>query len=236
MTVTSDSSDLSQKQQWLDGFPELAKIDDSAWLDVLAEAQQVTIPAGTVLVRKDSPCKNFLLLHQGCVRVQQVSESGREIVLCRVRPGDISVLALMSLADGSAYPAEAIAETEVQGLCIGIPEFRKALAGSEGFRDFILARMAKRMCEIASLVAELAFERLDFRLATVLWQLFEEKKSRSLKITHERLGAELGTTREVVSRLLKELEQKKGCVKLRRGSIELVSPDCLRQCADKGFS
>jgi CRP/FNR family transcriptional regulator len=230
-----DDRDLPQKLRWLAAFPQLVNITDPAWLDALGETQRVTIPAGTVLVRKGSPCQNFLLLYKGCVRVQRVSESGREMVLCRVGPGDISVLALMSLADGTTYPAEAIAETEVQGLCMGMPQFKKSLAGSESFRNFVLETMARRLREIFILVGDLAFQGLDNRLANRLRQLFEEGDTISLNITHEQLAMELGTTREVISRLLKEIEQKKGCIKLHRGRIELVSPACLRQCAGKGF-
>ena len=231
----SDDPDLPRKLRWLAPFPQLANITDPAWLDALGTTQRVTIPAGTVLVRKGSPCQSFLFLYKGYVRVQQISESGREIVLCRVGPGDISVLALMSLADGTTFPADAITETEVQGLCMGLPQFRKAVTGSEDFCNFVLETMARRLREVFLLAEDLAFQRLDVRLASTLCQLFEESNSTSLNITHEQLAIELGTTREVISRLLKDIEQKNACVKLHRGRIELVSPACLRQCARRGF-
>jgi CRP/FNR family transcriptional regulator len=227
--------DLSEKLKLLAAFPQLAKISDPGWNEVVRKAQPITIPSGTIVIHKDTACQNFLLLSEGSMRVRQISESGREIVLYRVGPGDISILALTSLVDGGHYPAEAITETEVRGLSISQSDFRKALANSEGFRVFVLSTMAKRLRDVIVLVEDIAFQHLDIRLAEALQKLFKMNNSTSLKITHEELAMELGTTREVVSRLLKDFEQKKGCVRLHRGQIELVSPVCLSQCADRGF-
>lgn len=228
------SSQRSEKQLWHIAFPQVSDITDPVWFEVMREAKQVVIPARTMVIRKGAPCDGLLLLYKGTICVRQVSEKGREIVLYRIGPGDISILALASLVDGCQYPAEAIAETEVAGFSIPIPLFQKALDGSKDFRNYILSIMAKRLRELIMLVEDIAFERLDARLAQLLSKLFKEKDTSSLGITHEALAVELGTTREVISRLLKDIEKKKGCVKLHRGRIELVSPACLDKCAEKG--
>ena len=86
------------------------------------------------------------------------------------------------------------------------------------------------------MVEEIAFRRLDNRLACTLYQLFDKDDSGTLKITHQDLAKELGTSREVMSRLLKEFEQSRGCIRLRRGAIELVSKDGLAEYAKRDFS
>ena len=220
---------------WLVAFPDLADIHDPVWLGIVARAQPVTIAAGTTVCHKGTTCEEFLLLHKGSLRVQQVSEYGREITLYRIMPGEISILALSCLSSGGINPAEAVAETDIQAFSLALPHFWEALAGSECFRNYVLSTLVRRLNEVITLAEDIAFQRLDIRLADTLCKLFTISDAAPIKVTHEDLAKDLGTTREVVSRLLKDFEKTKGCVKLRRGSIELVSPACLSQCAKKGF-
>ena len=216
-------------------LPSLDAIDDPAWNAVLASATPVSAPADTVMLCKGDPCSSLLVITKGSLRVHEISEGGREIVLYRVFPGDVCVLSLSSLVDGVPFGAEAITETEVEGFALSPPQFRKALAESEGFRNFVLSTLARRMCDVLARVEEIAFRRLDNRLACTLFQLFEQSGEEMLKITHQDLAKELGTTREVTSRLLKDFEQKQGCIRLRRGAIELLSRDDLAAFARRDF-
>jgi len=91
---------------------------------------------------------------------------------------------------------------------------------SEHFRKLVLSSLARSVSEIMIAFHNTAFERLDMRLACLLGQLFERAQSDTIRITHHEIALELGSTREVVSRILKQLEQQ-GCLVLSRGQIQL---------------
>jgi len=108
--------------------------------------------------------------------------------------------------------------------------FQNAMAHSEAFRTYIVATLARRLNDAMRLVEQVAFQRLDLRLACLLGQLFGSRNAASIEMTHQELANELGTTREVMSRMLKEFERM-GCLRLGRGQIELLSPEALEQMA-----
>lgn len=226
---------LAQKVALLSSFTSLADLDDAVWLETVAAAEVVTVTEDVVMLSKGDACKNFMLVSDGSIRVHEVSEGGREIVLYRVKPGDICVLALTSLVDDAPYSAEAITETTVTGLSLSQEQFQTALAGSPGFRNFVLSTLARRLHDVMGLVEEVVFKRLDSRLARALYQLFDQNENGKLTITHLELANELGTSREVMSRLLKELEQNHGCIKLHRGAIELTSAETLAEYSRRGL-
>lgn len=226
MSDTGQTQDvLTDRLRRLAPFAELTAAPDAAWLDTLRRADEVVMPPETVMLCKGDACRGFLLPYRGSIRVQQASAEGREVVLYRVQPGEICILALTSLLDGVSYSAEAVSETEVHGLNIPLRHFERALAESDVFRRYVLATMARRLRGLAGMVEEVLFQRLDNRLACLLYQLFEQQRADSIDVTHQALAAELGTTREVVSRLLKDIEQRVGCIRLRRGRIDLLSRD-----------
>ena len=219
-------------QQVLHG---LTDISDPVWGKVLERATPLCLQAGEVLACSGSACRALLILQEGSVRVRQVSPEGREILLYRIKPGELSILAIISLMGAGSCPADVVTETKVRALSIPATDFHYAMARSPAFRDFVLMTLARCLHDTMSLVESIAFQPLDVRLAATLRQLVHRHSSRAIKITHEALAMELGTTREVVSRMLKDFEQKKGCIKLHRGSIELVSPMCLGRCSCQGY-
>lgn len=225
----SVSPEVQANHAHLAAFHDLSGLDDPVWREVVGEAMAITAPRDTTVLCKDDPCQSFLLLSQGSLRVQEHSGDGREIVLYRVRPGELCVLALTSLVDEVPYGAEAVTESGITGLALSHEQFHRALAGSPGFRRFVLSTLARRLREVMVLVEEITFRRLDSRLACTLYEMFNRQGGGMLQITHQELAKELGTTREVASRLLKEFEQKRGAIRLHRGAIELVNPEILAE-------
>lgn len=219
-------SAVSTDPKWLSVFPELAAIQDEAWMQALRAAREMIMPPGTVVIRRGDACQNFLMVTRGTVRVYESSESGREIALYRTGAGDICILTLSNLLAGTDYAAEARTEDEVGAVMIPMPLFQNAMARSESFRNFIMATLARRLSDVMRVVEQVTFQRLDLRLACLLGQLFERNKSNAISMTHEELARELGTTRVVVSRMLKEFEHM-GCIRLHRSQIELLSPEAL---------
>ena len=217
---------------WLSAFPRLASIADAGWMEALNAAREIIIPAGMQVVREQQPCRDFLLIASGCVRVYKVSSSGREIMLYHTRAGEVCILTLGTLLEGTDYFANAVTEDEVRAVMIPVAQFHAAMARSDDFRSFILSELSHRLRELMSFVEQVAFEPLELRLACLLGQLFGQSSALYLDITHEELARRLGSTRVVTSRLLKEFERM-GCISLQRGRIQLLSPEALAQMTEK---
>lgn len=218
----NDSVHSLAKDFWLSAFPQLAAITDAAWLSASDAAQMMDFPAGTIMMRPGEASQGFVLLAKGCVRVYERAQNGREIVLYRTQAGEMCLLTLSNLLNNTTYSAEAVAQEEVRAIIIPLDSFHKAFTHSEAFRQALFATLSQRLSDLMHLVGKVAFQRLDLRLASLLGQLFDERRTTCLHVTHQELAHELGTTREVTSRLLKQLERL-GCIRLRRGSVELLS-------------
>jgi len=212
---------------WLNkNFPELERIQDDAGKKILATAKLVNIPQGTILFQPGDPCRQYLLACEGSIKVQQTSEDGREIVLYRVQNGESCVLTTTCLLAGENYSATGIAETHVEAIAIPAQQFQQGLNDSPGLRKFIFDNYNQRLGELLQLVKSLAFAPLESRLANRLLQ--QAGADNRISMTHQALAADLGCTREVISRRLKELEHL-GWVKLHRGQIEVLNQDALQQ-------
>jgi CRP/FNR family transcriptional regulator len=207
-------------------YPDFRKHADDACLRVLRESQLVEIPADTTIFHEASPCKGFMWLMEGTVRVFKNSPEGREVTVYRVSPGELCLLSLNSLLAGSSYPASAKCDTLTKGLMITAQQFHHLMGASPGFVNYVLQALVERLTDAISLISDITFGRLDLRLACLLGQQFERSGGMPLEMTHAQLACELGTTREVISRILKEFERQQ-CIVLSRGQIHLVSQDGL---------
>lgn len=224
---TQPTASLNEKlEQLTRHYADFVSHCDNACMSLMDQASQVELPAGTVMFRENDPCTNFIWLTEGCVRVYKYSADGREMTLYRVEPGDLCVLSLNSLLGNRQFPAEAVAESDVSGLMLSSAQFFDGIGNSETFRTYVMRILTDRLHEMMTLVSEIAFHRLDLRLSCLLGQRFERNGGQSLQITHAELARELGTTREVISRILKEFEHQQ-CIRLSRGRINLVSPQGL---------
>ena len=204
----------------------------SATLDATTKAAlekrafTVRAPAGAWMFREGLACESFPALVSGRIRVQKTGANGREIVLYRVRPGETCVITTACLMRDAVYDAEAVAETEVTAKVLPKADFRELLASSESFRDFVFRAFSARLASLLARIEEVAFERIDRRLAQRLLDAAGEDGA--VAQTHRELAVELGTAREVVSRKLKEFERS-GWIELYRGGLRLLHPDALRR-------
>lgn len=201
-------------------YPELAALDPPIRDRIVRDGLPVEFAAGKVLFRPGSACEGYLLVLEGSLRVSLPGEGGHEILLYRVGPGESCVLTTTCLMGGRDYPAEGVVEAPVRGLLVPVATVEALLDSSRAFRRFALARIGDRLAELLALVSEVAFRRMDARLAAWLVERSTRLGLR-LEVTHEAIARELGTAREVVSRLLKELERR-GHLRLGRGTVELL--------------
>lgn len=208
----------------LSAFPALQALDPTARTLLRESVRPVRIAAGTRLFADGDPCQAFLLVREGCVRVQKVAENGREIVLYRVEGGQTCVLTTVCLMAHRDYGAEGIAEQDIDGGIIPAPVFAQLLATSAVFRDFAFTAYATRVSDLLLLIEDVAFGRIDSRLAALL--VNRCGTGGVLVATHQDLAAELGSAREVISRQLKDFERR-GWISLQRGRLTVLRPDAL---------
>ena len=213
---------------WIERFPALAGLAPEHRTALLAAARQRRLAAGTVAFQPDQAPDQFMLITEGRVRVRQLADNGREIVLYRVGGGESCVLTTACLLAHAAYHAEGIAETEVRLVAIPRALFDRLMADSVVFREFVLQTYASRMLELMLLVEELAFTAISQRLAQRLVEL--AGAADAVNMTHADLAGELGSAREVISRQLKEFERR-GWVAVERGRVRLTDRTALAALA-----
>lgn len=128
------------------------------------------------------------------------------------------------------YPASAIAEADSDAVVFPAAIFRKWIDSYESIRQLIFETLAFRMSTVMALVEEIVFNRMDHRLAQYLQQKFANggRPLNTIHITHDQIASELGSAREVISRLLKELERL-GALELTRGRISLKNQKILQR-------
>lgn len=213
---------------WIGRFPALEGLEPGDRRALAARSAVVRVPAGAVVFGPGQPPENMLLLLSGTVRVHQTSETGREIVLYRVEAGQSCVLTTACLLGGDVYSAEGVAETETEAVTISRRVFEDLMARSEVFRHFVFASYGQRVADLLRVIDDVAFGRIDVRLAARLLAL--ARGGDEIRATHQDLAAELGTAREVVSRQLQEF-QRRGWIALGRGTIRLTSRPALQALA-----
>lgn len=201
-------------------YPELGSETNPEWVAILNRSQISDAPANTVLATAGSQCTGFMLLLDGAVRIYQDTDDGREMTLYRIEHGDICLMSLNSLLHSRPFRANAKSDTNVKMLMISSNDFHAAMGVSEAFRTIILTSLVDTVCTMVQSCYDTAFEPLDMRLACLLGRIFERSGTTAITVTHQELSQELGTSREVISRLLKKLEQQK-CIVLKRGKILL---------------
>ncbi len=213
---------------WIEAFPGLRALEADVAKPLIETSKVVRLPASTRIFGPGQAPEAYLLLLDGTVRVQQVSETGREIVLYRVSAGESCALTTACLMGYEEYQAEGIAETDVEAVAIPRTTFDDLIARSQTFRRFVFTAFSVRITNLFRVIEEVAFARIDVRLAQRLLELSDANDH--VELTHQQLAAELGTAREVISRQLNEF-QRRGWISTSRGAIDLRSREALRQLA-----
>jgi len=202
-------------------YPVLARLPADLLRQIEENALLVRAPAGRRIFEEGTACTHFPLLVEGTIRATKSSPDGHEILLYRLQPGESCVITVVALLGETPYPAEASAETSL--LLYGVPRalFLELILKSPPFRVFVFDFLSQRMAHLMALIDDVAFRRVDQRLARSLLRYPEP-----LAVTHQMLADELGTTREVVSRTL-EAFQESGILRLGRKRIEILDRSAL---------
>ena len=201
-------------------YPQLAA-DEVLFSELCQFGSYLKLPVGQHICIEGSQCSSLALVLSGTARIYKLGESGKEITLYRVDAGESCVLTLSCIASGKPFPAFAISETDMEAIIISTQQVRNWMEQQPSWRDYAWNLIASRLADVISLVEEITFKRMDERLVRYLEQQQQHHGNR-LTTTHQQIAADLGTSREVISRLLKDLQQQDKLT-LGRGQIVLTN-------------
>jgi len=213
------------KAQLLALFPSLRDLPADLMRRLDQEAAYIEAPAGSVLFESSSPCQAFPMPLSGAVRVTRAGANGRELQLYRVAPGESCIITSSCLLGQNTYPARGVAEGNLSAVVVPRALFSLLIEQHPPFRAYIFNLFGERLADLMQLVEEVAFRKLDQRLAALLLS-----KGEDIHATHQGLADELGSVREIISRLLKSFEDQ-GMLELGREQIRVLDAKALRAMA-----
>lgn len=210
-------------------FPVFTELPDALAARVLAEGEYRSASAGSAVFDEHLPCGGLPLILEGRLRVFQRGSNGREVELYRVRGGESCMLSLSCLLGEVSYTATAVAEGPLEMVRLPPATFAALLDGSPAFRRHMFAAFGARLGALLEVVEAVVFRRLDQRLAARLIARSDDR----LEVTHQMLADELGSVREIVSRLLRSFEER-GWIELGRERIVIRDRAALAGLAGAG--
>jgi CRP/FNR family transcriptional regulator len=209
-------------------MPFLGEADDDLLRELKESAFLVAIPPGRDVFVEGDRIEAIPLLLSGSVRVYQIGETGREVTLYRFRPGESCVLTANAILGSQTFPAIATVEEEAEAVMVPAETFRRWVGRYDLWRDFFIDLVSQRLASVMNLVDEVVFRRLDRRIASFLTERSETQNP--LGVTHQQIASELGSSREVISRILEDLVGN-NLIRTGRGEIEILDRPGLEDLA-----
>lgn len=218
-----------QMNNWTDSFLGTRNLPRPVRDKLVREARVYHYTKGDQVFGPDNVPDSLMFLQSGRIRVSQSSDIGREIVLYRVEAGESCVLTTACMLSEEAYNAEGLAETDVTAITLPKTSFDRLASEEDSFRRFVFQAYSRRMIDLLRVVDDVAFGRMDVRLAGRLLALGNGGKD--IRTTHQALANELGTAREVVSRILNDF-QKRDLIHQTRGQISILDVAALTSLSE----
>jgi CRP/FNR family transcriptional regulator len=208
-----------QVERWIERFPLVRRFSASHLQIARGTVHFPVLEAGAIAYELQDACANYLMCIDGRTRVFRMSEGGREMLIYKVGAGGTCVLTTQCLLSGGGFPAQSIAEARTELAALPADTFRQLMRESDAFRDFVLDDYTRLLSAVFDLVEEVAFAPLEQRLARRL--LVEADAEGIVWKTHQQLASDVGSVREVISRLLGEWADT-GLIEVRRGQVQLM--------------
>ena len=187
-------------------------------LDRIGESKVLEIEPGTVILKEHEFIKVIPLVLEGSIKLRKVDPAGREIIFYHIEPGESCILSISSCLNEKESKAEAIIERRTRLIALSARDVREWMDTFPSWRKFVVKLFYDRMAEVLSLLDLVIFKSVDTRLVQYLK---DKAVDQELIITHQQLAGQLGTAREVISRLLKQMERE-GMISLERGKIRII--------------
>lgn len=230
METVLTRSECRAKTEILERYRFFRDASASLQREIMSHANTVVLKPDVCFFQQGAQINQLALLGSGSVRVFVGSEFGREVTLYHIHPGDSCPINMLSILLNTKAPAVAMVESLLHAVVIDSGYFRKWVSEHDVVRHYVFETFASRMVDVLSLLEDIKFRKLEKRLAEYLInQLSSPDSSLTvISITHERLASELGSAREVISRLLREFERM-GLVELARGKIFVNNKQALQK-------
>jgi CRP/FNR family transcriptional regulator len=212
--------DTAEKELFLNTFPFFRNGPRILVENIFSSSRYRKIPGNTLVKVEGDACQDFVFMLSGEKRIFRMSESGREITLYEISAGDICVLNASSILSNTRLPANAATMSETGVLLLPSQNFLDMIAAHEEMRSFVHSRINESLASIMTLVSEIVFGKLDERLISYL---VEKSEDGVVRRTHQKIASDLGTSREVVSRLLNDFERQ-GRISCSRNRIQIKKP------------
>lgn len=206
-------------------LPILQRADPQLVREFMQSSFLARIPAGTEVFAEGDHVDAIALLISGVVRVYKIGATGREITLYRFGLGESCILTANAILNQQSFPAIATVEQEAEAVMIPADTFRDWVRRYDLWRGFVFDLLTQRLLSVMAIVDEVAFRRMDARLASFL--LDRSRIQNPLHLTHQEIASELGSSREVISRILEDFASH-GLIRTARGAIEIVDAESLR--------
>lgn len=200
-------------------LPILQRADPQLVREFQQTAFFARIPTGKDVFVESDRADAIALLISGVVRVYKIGETGREITLYRFGDGESCILTASAILSRQSFPAIATVEQEAEAVMIPADAFRDWVRRYDLWRGFVFDLLSQRLTSMMAIVDEVAFRRVDTRVASLL--LNRGRIQNPIHITHQEIAAELGSSREVISRILEGFASE-GMIRLARGSVEIL--------------
>lgn len=217
--------DSSQFNRIALSLPILQQMDTSFVREFQQAAFFARIPTGQDVFLEGDRVEAIALLISGVVRVYKIGETGREITLYRFGNGASCILTANAILSQKTFPAIATVEQDAEAIMIPASSFRDWVRRYDLWREFVFDLFSQRLSTVMAIVDEVAFRRMDSRVASLL--INQAKIQNPLRITHQEIAAELGSSREVISRLLEDFVSE-GSIRSGRGTVEVLDFELLK--------
>jgi CRP/FNR family transcriptional regulator len=206
-------------------LPVLEHADPGLLREFQQKAFFARIPVAKDVFVEGDRVEAIALLISGVVRVYKIGETGREITLYRFGNGQSCILTANAILSQKNFPAVATVEKEAEAVMIPADTFRDWVRRYDLWREFVFDLLSDRLSSVMAIVEEVAFRRMDARLASLLTE--RGLRSDLIHMTHQEIAAELGSSREVISRILEDFSAQ-GMVEVSRGVIKITDREALQ--------
>jgi len=201
-----------------DFFPFWGRLDANQQAMLVQSVRRRDIPAGTVLHNGQQDCEGLFAIISGQLRVYIASEAGRQVTLYRLLDDDICLFSASCMMPSIQFDVIVQAVQDTQAWMIPTPTYRQLMEQSAAVANYTNELIASRFTEVMWMIEQVMWNSFDRRLATFLLQQASIDGTDTLALTHETIANDMGTAREVVTRMLRYFSDE-GLVELGRGTI-----------------
>lgn len=216
---------MDEKVRVIEAFPFVGHMEDRPQARLFASARTQRLDDRAVLAREGAECGYLPFILAGTLRVYKIGEQGKELTLYRVERGESCILTATCILNQGDFPAIAVAEGATEVWLVPASLFVANVDEYPVWRRYLFSLYSQRLEVVLSLVEEVAFHHVDARIAAFL---VENAPADTLQTTHQQLASEIGTSREVASRILKDFESE-GLLVISRGMIRIVDRGALKR-------